>query len=93
MIYYDNVVLKYKTCIIYFPQVGDYTLSVRYAGRVRHFPIEITDTQTFFIGKHNFKGLEKVVKYYLAHPLFYDDHKNPVSLGQPLPRQEYKNTK
>ena len=65
-------------------QLGDYTLSVRYGERVRHFPIELTEANKYYIGKHNFKDLNKVVSYYIAHPLFYDEQKRAVSLGKPI---------
>ncbi|ELT99001.1 hypothetical protein CAPTEDRAFT_226195 [Capitella teleta] len=51
-------------------RVGDYTLSVRYGDRVRHFPIVHTEAGQYCIGKYNFKDLTKVVHYYQGNPLF-----------------------
>lgn len=65
-------------------RIGDFTLSVQFEGRARHFPIKLTKDDKYFIGKHNFKEMSRVVQYYQAHPLFYDDQGNPVSLGSPL---------
>ena len=64
--------------------MGDYTLSVRYSDRVRHFPIVLTQDGRYYIGKHNFKDLNKVVSYYQGNPLFYDDDNKAVSLGNPV---------
>ena len=65
-------------------QIGDFTLSVKFNDRARHFPIKLTRDDKFFIGKHNFQDMSRVIQYYQAHPLFYDDDQKPVSLGTPL---------
>ena len=65
-------------------QFGDYTLSVTHHSRVRHFPIQNTGENRFYIGKHNFKNLNKVIQYYKQHPLFFDENEYPVSLGNPV---------
>ena len=35
-------------------------------------------------GKEVIKEMNRVVQYYQAHPLFYDDDGRPVSLGLPV---------
>ncbi|XP_013417761.1 SH3 and PX domain-containing protein 2A isoform X4 [Lingula anatina] len=65
-------------------RVGDYTISVRYSERVRHFPVETTSDGKYYIGKHNFSTLTKIVDYYQHHPLFFDDKHEAISLGKPL---------
>ncbi|CAH1802253.1 unnamed protein product [Owenia fusiformis] len=65
-------------------RVGDYTLSVKFNGKVRHFPIETTQDSKYYIGKHNFKDLAGIVRYYQSKPLFYDDKKMAVMLGKPF---------
>ena len=67
-------------------QVGDLTLSVRYQDRVRHFPIQMTASGKYDIGKAHFTDLIKVVDYYQHNPIFFDENDNnaPVALGRPI---------
>ncbi len=50
--------------------------------RIRHFPIELTPSGRYVIGKHAFDGLTEIVTFYKTHALFYTQNKEPVSLGE-----------
>eukprot|EP00111_Clytia_hemisphaerica_P024394 TCONS_00071974-protein len=60
---------------------GSYALSVKYCYRIRHFPIEAVDGGKLLIGKLSFNNLMDIVIYYQKNPLFYSEHKEPISLG------------
>ncbi|XP_065055357.1 SH3 and PX domain-containing protein 2B-like isoform X1 [Rhopilema esculentum] len=60
---------------------GSYALSVKYCYRIRHFPIETTTGGNLLIGKLTFQNLIDVVSYYKENPLFYSEHKEPITLG------------
>ncbi|XP_067934856.1 uncharacterized protein [Watersipora subatra] len=64
-------------------RVGDLTLSVRWEGKTRHFPIEAKDGGLFYIGKHDFKTLRGVITHYSKHALFYTEANEPVKLKTP----------
>ena len=49
--------------------------------RIRHFPIELTPSGRYVIGKHAFDGLTEIVTFYKQNALFYTQYKEPVSLG------------
>ncbi|XP_065663499.1 uncharacterized protein LOC101236248 isoform X4 [Hydra vulgaris] len=59
---------------------GSYALSVKYCYRIRHFPIELQNNQ-LFIGKLGFTNLMDIISYYQKNPLFYSEHKEPITLG------------
>ncbi|XP_047141564.1 uncharacterized protein LOC101236248 isoform X2 [Hydra vulgaris] len=59
---------------------GSYALSVKYCYRIRHFPIELQNNQ-LFIGKLGFTNLMDIISYYQKSPLFYSEHKEPITLG------------
>lgn len=61
---------------------GSYALSVKYCYRIRHFPIEATNDGKLLIGKLKFGNLIDIVNYYMENPLFYSEHKEPITLGQ-----------
>ena len=50
--------------------------------RIRHFPIELTPSGRYVIGKHAFDGLTEIVTFYKTHALFYTQNKEPVNLGE-----------
>ena len=52
-----------------------------YFSRIRHFPIELTPSGRYVIGKHAFDGLTEIVTFYKQNALFYTQYKEPVSLG------------
>lgn len=60
---------------------ASFVLSVKYGGRIRHFPIELTPSGRYVIGKHAFDGLTEIVTFYKQNALFYTQNKNPVTLG------------
>ncbi|CAH3157894.1 unnamed protein product [Porites lobata] len=60
---------------------ASFVLSVKYGGRIRHFPIELTPSGRYVIGKHAFDGLTEIVTFYKQNALFYTQYKEPVSLG------------
>lgn len=60
---------------------ASFVLSVKYAGRIRHFPIELTPSGRYVIGKHAFDGLTEIVTFYKQNALFYTQNKNPITLG------------
>ena len=50
--------------------------------RIRHFPIEASNGNgKLLIGKLSFSNLMDIVDYYQKNPLFYSEHKEPISLG------------
>ena len=49
--------------------------------RIRHFPIELTPSGRYVIGKHAFDGLTEIVTFYKHNALFFTQNKEPVSLG------------
>ena len=67
-----------------FEQVGHFALSVKYNDRVHHFPIELTEDNKYYIGKHHFKTIQSIISYYKKNALFYDDNEQGVTLGSPL---------
>lgn len=60
---------------------ASFVLSVKYGGRIRHFPIELTPSGRYVIGKHAFDGLTEIVTFYKQNALFYTQNKQPISLG------------
>lgn len=60
---------------------ASFVLSVKYGGRIRHFPIELTPSGRYVIGKHAFDGLTEIVTFYKQNALFYTQYKEPVRLG------------
>lgn len=51
--------------------------------RIRHFPIEATKNgQSLAIGKLTFPNLMDIVDYYQKNPLFFSEHKEPITLGK-----------
>ncbi|XP_048582607.1 SH3 and PX domain-containing protein 2A [Nematostella vectensis] len=63
---------------------ASFVLSVKYSGKIRHFPIELTPSKRFVIGKHAFGSLKEIVDFYRSNPLFYTQSKTPVFLGLPF---------
>jgi len=61
---------------------GSYALSVKYCYRIRHFPIETVGDGKLLIGKLTFLNLIDIVSYYKENPLFYSEHKEPITLGE-----------
>lgn len=61
---------------------ASFVLSVKYGGKIRHFPIELTPSGRYVIGKHAFDGLTEIVTFYKTHALFYTQNKEPVNLGE-----------
>lgn len=70
--------------MIVFEQVGHFALSIKYNDRVHHFPIELTEDNKYYIGKHHFKTIQSIISYYKKNALFYDDNEQGVTLGSPL---------
>lgn len=60
---------------------ASFVLSVKYGGKIRHFPIELTPSGRYVIGKHAFDGLTEIVTFYKHNALFFTQNKEPVSLG------------
>ena len=50
--------------------------------RIRHFPIELTPSGRYVIGKHAFDGLTEIVTFYKTHALFYTQNKEAITLGE-----------
>lgn len=61
---------------------ASFVLSVKYGGKIRHFPIELTPSGRYVIGKHAFDGLTEIVTFYKTHALFYTQNKEAVTLGE-----------
>ena len=58
-----------------------YLCNLDFFCRIRHFPIELTPSGRYVIGKHAFDGLTEIVTFYKQNALFYTQNKNPVTLG------------
>lgn len=61
---------------------ASFVLSVKYGGKIRHFPIELTPSGRYVIGKHAFDGLTEIVTFYKTHALFYTQNKEAITLGE-----------
>lgn len=62
----------------------DLCVSLVGGGRIHHFAIKYLPDGQLTIAQKNFRNMEKLIKFYSAHPICYSDNKEPCFFGNPL---------
>ena len=71
--------------LIFFLQVGDYSVSLKAPGRNKHFRVHVEGT-LFCIGQRKFPTLQQLVEHYQRAPIYTSQKGEKLFLIRPLPK-------